>query len=172
MSEGEIPNIDEITAEILKRFQARREAEAELGLAINEVKACKAKLKAAKDAMDRFLEETQNPLPLFASQNTGVEAEDDEWRDTLIEHVLRGVSGTVILAVKDKGLDTLGKLVDWQADRGGRNQLTDIPCVGAANAEKIADACEAFWARRAERAEKQAAAERETVENLARTGNA
>lgn len=71
--------------------------------------------------------------------------EELDWRSTPIGYI--GLTGKLLESIEGAGLTTMGLLADYTA---AGKLLTDIGGIGPGKAEKIEQACEKFWAKRAE----------------------
>lgn len=88
------------------------------------------KLAEAKArAMHKFVRALNEPMPLF-----------EVWKQTPVAAI--GLPDGVVMLLEEAGYDTVGKIGDYTA-KGG--QLTDLPHIGEAKAQAIADALERFW---------------------------
>ncbi len=133
--------------------------------------ARKEDAKEAKDAFDEAVlrlrhliqsaEEDEESMPLFnkngqaspAPAVADAEALDESWKRVPLSEALEGISAAVLQKLKDAELETVGDLQAF-IERVGQNGYSDplgtIKGIGAATAQKVADALEAFWKRRRE----------------------
>lgn len=69
----------------------------------------------------------------------GATADSEYWKTVTLAEL--GVNGKIGEAMAEAGLPTLGKIAEYTA----KNRLTDVKGVGEKAAEKIEEACEAYW---------------------------
>ncbi len=84
------------------------------------------------------------------SDRTGADPDDDSWRAVLLEDLADPALKPGVLknlAENNPPIVTIGDLTDWQEHKGDFWHK-DIPGLGKAAADNIADATEAFWERR------------------------
>jgi uncharacterized coiled-coil protein SlyX len=137
----------------------------------SEASAAKKRYEAAVDehfALERDLGSGQQRLPFPPDPEPAKPAEelpapnamaaaddapDETWRTVKLSNlgVADELPDGIVFSLADAGLETLGQLHDWLQPglSGYTKRLTDIAGIGAAKAEKIECALEAFWARRA-----------------------
>ena len=145
-----------------------RKQESRVAVAENEVEWRKESLKEAKAQFEgevsmlrRLICQRDEKLPLFDLQTKKTESApepavvtepsatesapasapaDDSWREVEISSL--DIADSLASKLYEASIETIGDLADWQSSG---KQLTDIKGVGAAKADKIADAMEAFW---------------------------
>jgi ERCC4-type nuclease len=104
-------------------------------------------------ALEREAAAEHESLPLFPEDAAAPEPPaDDSWR--VVPFTLLNLPQAIVEKLYEAELATVGQLADWTA--AGR-ELTDIPGIGPAKAEKIEEAMEAFWSVRTDSAESAAA---------------
>jgi predicted flap endonuclease-1-like 5' DNA nuclease len=114
-------------------------------------KGAKKALEAEQEEHETLLSELEREaaaehesLPLFPADTAAPEPPaDDAWRHTPLADL--GLPPAIVETLTEAELTTFGQLADWTA---AGKELTDIPRIGPAKAEKIEEATEDFWARR------------------------
>lgn len=122
----------------------------------------KALFDASIDQLCRLIKQETSEMPLFEQpavaeaagpvdpEDEGFQAEDQSWWGVPLADVLSGLPPSIIEALNESGLKSVGELAD--ASKNPRFKLTEIPGIGPVKAEKVEAALEAFWKRRAEAA--------------------
>lgn len=114
-------------------------------------KAAKKRLESWQEGHEELEAKLQreygnSPGPLFdggADEPKGTATgEDDAWRSEPIRTL--DLDSAVLKSIGEKAGETLGDFADWLQS----HELTDLPGVGEATAEKIRDAWATFWAGR------------------------
>ena len=140
-----------------------RDAKTEYDDLREEARRSKKSWEAAVEHLGEIIDEEPEHLPLFDGVKKGAagmegngeagEADGESgesWRSTTVEEL--GLPTGLCDSLRqnpETSIETLGDLVTWQERHGDHHSpLTLIPKVGQGKAEKIADACEAFWAGR------------------------
>ncbi len=115
-------------------------------------KASKKNLESRIADLRRTIRKFNEKLPLLDGkepQEGSATASTDappspEWADVAVDILItHGVSMAISNKLADAGIETLGQLAAWN---DGTKNLTDIPGIGQAKADKIRDALEGFWA--------------------------
>lgn len=133
------------TVALLARIRAQNEVKMEARkawLALKEDAADARKtFDAASERLTDIIAEKPPDTPLF-------DAADEDWRKiTLKELGLAGPICAALAANKPQKILTLGDLVGWQEKKGDFWHKA-IKGLGMAAVEKIAEVCDAFWAKR------------------------
>lgn len=110
-----------------------------------ELKEAKALHELTTKQLGKVIDEFDQP-DLF-DQADPDDTPDDGWQDVPLSEALVNISETVIEALAEARLTTIGELSDWLAEPGKFNRLTDIKGIGEAKAAAIEAALEAFWVR-------------------------
>lgn len=135
--------LDEIVAQGKLVDELKRQTEA----AQNAYKAKKNEWEAQVNRLTSLIRKSTERLPLFDKKPAAtVEAGDEEeaWREEpLAQLANHGLSDSVIKALDDAEILTFGQLTDWT--KTGNRKTEDIPGIGPARAEQIADATAACW---------------------------
>jgi hypothetical protein len=142
----EAESLRRIAAQERRVAQARREYEA----AREQAKKKKNAWDEALDELCEMIREESEPMPLFdgpaaAEPVPAAPAEDESWREVPLGDVLAGLPPSLVTALYDADLASVGQLSDFLAD--GKKRITDIPGIGPVKAEKVEKALEEFWAR-------------------------
>lgn len=102
------------------------------------------KLKA-KRARDNYDEAAAQLIYLIERgpdrQGTLFDKSSNGWRAMPLADTLDDLSPSVLKALAEAGIATLGNLVDWTED----NQLVDLKGIGPKAAAEIEQAAESFW---------------------------
>lgn len=112
--------------------------------------------------LDDLLDPPREPFALIAQSPDRPQKpvtrpwDDDEWRGDDLKEALPELSGYILGILAESEIATMGQLADWCKTK----RLNQIAGIGDASAEKIEDACAAYWQRKqAERAEQEPADE-------------
>lgn len=133
--------IAEINTRLLAQYATLRTAEFEHMQSHAETSALKKKLEKHQADLNRIVGELasvdggQLPLPFDEV------VEDDAWRAVSLDTL--GIRGKLADTLCEANLPNLGAIADYTA---AGKLLTDIEGVGAAKAEKVEEACAAYWA--------------------------
>lgn len=130
-------------AKLKELREKQREQMARVEELKQETKEAKAVLELTNARIGQAIDEIDQP-DLF---DQAAADEPDGWQDVPLSEALAGVPASVIEALAEANLTTVGELADWIAADGGRHRLTDIKGIGEAKAEQIQQALEAFWVR-------------------------
>ena len=118
--------------------------ESDLNYAKEEVKACRERFDVEVAKLRGLIRGSQEKHPLFDGANESSKEADgaatEDWRDVEISSL--EIADSLATKLYESSIETIGDLVDWQS---GGKQIVDIKGVGAAKADKIADALERFW---------------------------
>lgn len=156
--------IAEIQSRMFAQRQTLREVEAEWEEAHSEAGILKKRMEKNQETLNKIVDELQqtmngdsfNPsLPFEAAMEP---VTDEAWKQTDLTTL--GLTGKLAETLQEAGLSTLGQIVAYT--ESGK-VLTDIKGIGQGKAEKIDDACAAFW-------ETQRALSATTVEETKRLG--
>lgn len=124
-----------------------------------ETKNAKAMFDAAIDHLCMLIRSKTEEMPLFDQpavaeaagpvdpEDDAPQVEDESWRDVPLGDVLSGLPPSIVSALNESGLKTVGELAD--ASKNPQFKMTDIPGIGPVKAEKVEAALEEFWKRRA-----------------------
>lgn len=128
-------------AKLKELREKQREQMARVEELKQETKEAKAVLELTNARIGQAIDEIDQP-DLFDQA-----AEPEGWQDVPLSEALANISETVIEALAEARLTTIGELSDWLAEPGKFNRLTDIKGIGEAKAAAIEAALEAFWVR-------------------------
>lgn len=128
------------------------EAESEVAKAAEEVRdiedqigTLKGKLKAAQGGMSDAIKHLRDVVRCRAEKQHALKFQhytgEDGWREYPVSKL--DIPESLIAALQDHQLRTLGDIADYTKDEG---RLTDISGVGEKNAEAIEEALTRFWA--------------------------
>lgn len=138
---------NEADQELLRKIREQERlvatCESDLDDAKDEVKACRERFDLEVAKLRSLIRGQNESHPLFdgasaARAETDVAAGD--WRDAEISSL--DIADSLATKLYESSIETIGDLVDWQSSG---KQIVDIKGVGAAKADKIADALELFW---------------------------
>jgi predicted flap endonuclease-1-like 5' DNA nuclease len=147
--------IEDTTPDRLRRIFASaarvRERRSVYEDAAARAKGAKKALEAEQEEHETLLSELEREaaaehesLPLFPADTAAPEPPaDDAWRHTPLADL--GLPPAIVETLTEAELTTFGQLADWTA---AGKELTDIPRIGPAKAEKIEDAFFAYWSGR------------------------
>lgn len=151
------PEPDEKTKAELERMAKIREFHQRIATKREAMLATADRAKSAKKQFEAELEELQEYMatmdlpqqPRLPFKDSAPDApqspEGEEWRDEpTAQLVSYGATDAIILALEEAGILTIGQLADWTKE--GRRKPEDIPGIGPARAEVLADAMTGFWA--------------------------
>ena len=158
IEEDEVENIirkitPEEETELFVRRREIRESKSTFEEQNNYAKSLKKKWESLQDDCDKWLDgiDAANNVSLNGfPADTPLAEIDETWQDVkLADLVDPAIKPAAIKALEDNNppITTLGELTDWQALKADF-WIKDIPNVGAAAAENIADATTGFWERR------------------------
>lgn len=142
----------EVFDHVAKLEDERRVAMAEVEEARQALKAKKEILGGITSDLHRAVWEAAHPeiFPLYQAESNGKAQElapgDDSWKAIKLTEALPDLSAAILAKLHEASIDTMGELQQWTAD--GKKRITDIKGIGAGAAEKIEEACTAFWASR------------------------
>lgn len=126
-----------------------KEADFEWTAAKAAAKECKETYDDCVNHLRRVIEEDpdqyelpfpNDDTPAVSGESGEVPKEDETWRATTLEQL--GISGKLAEHLTEAGLTTLGAVADYTSQD---KRLTDIPGIGAANEDKIANAMADYW---------------------------
>ena len=158
IEEDEVENIirkitPEEETELFVRRREIRESKSKFDEQNDCAKALKKKWESLQDDCDKWLDgiDAANNVSLngFPADTPLADAEAD-WRDVKLADLADpAIKPATIKALEENNpaITTLGELTDWQALKADF-WIKDIPNVGAAAAENIADATTGFWEQR------------------------
>jgi hypothetical protein len=123
-------------------------------LAKKEASDLKKEWETSVEKLLKLIDLSQEGSPLFDGIQTDDKGQanletDDSWKDVRLSEIFAGLPPGLQQKVEDASLLTLSEITEWCKHK----RLTDIPGVGQANATKLEEAIDAFWARRKEAAE-------------------
>jgi len=146
-----------------ERIDQIREARARVHHAADEVadlkerlKNAKAQLQTAEVDLDGLIDQLVGgqdwkESPLGKAAGGSAPGGDEAWRaaelDGLNDLGQPEIPPGVLGKLAEAGIRTLGELTDWQKEHGD-HWIADLPGIGPAAADHIAEATDAYWARR------------------------
>lgn len=134
----------DLLAKIREQEQLVAACEDRLTDAKEEVKECRERFDVEVAKLRGLIRGSQEKHPLFDGANESSKGADDaapeDWRDVEISSL--NIPDSLATKLYESSIESIGDLVDWQSSG---KQIVGIKGVGAAKADKIADALEEFW---------------------------